>query len=105
MDENYILELLRMPQTVMAKMVWGLQKRNKELETELFYAQLCSDTEREIQEALIRHLSAEIDKQYAKKQNETITGNSERHTVRFSLGGFSVSLSVPRIREKSNNLP
>ena len=100
MNEDYILELLRMPQTVTAKMVWGLQKRNNELETELFYSQLCSNVEREIQEALIRHLSAEIDKHDAKTQDETITGNGKRHTVRFSVGGFSVSLSMPGIWKK-----
>ena len=100
MDENYILELLRMPQTVMAKMIWGLQKRNEELESTLFYSQLCADCEKEIQEALIKHLSAEIDKQYDKAKNVCNPGNSERHTVRFSVGGFSVSLSMPRIWKK-----
>ena len=105
MDENYILELLRMPQTVMAKMVWGLQKRNNELETELFYSQLCSNVEKEIQEALIRHLSAEIEKHNVKEQDVCNPRDGKRHTVRFSLRGFSVSLSMPRVWEKSNNLP
>ena len=105
MNEDYILELLRMPQTVMAKMIWGLQKRNNELETELFYSQLCSNVEKEIQEALIRHLSAEIDKHDEKAKNVCNPRDGKRHTVRFSVGGFSVSLSVPRIWEKSNNLP
>ena len=100
MNEDYILELLRMPQTVTAKMVWGLQKRNNELETELFYSQLCSNVEKEIQEALIRHLYAEIEKHNVKEQNETISRDSKRHTVRFSVGGFSVSLSMPGIWKK-----
>ena len=100
MDENYILELLRMPQTVMAKMVWGLQKRNNELETELFYSQLCSNVEKEIQEALIRHLSAEIEKHNVKEQDVCNPRDSKRHTVRFSVGGFSVSLSMPGIWKK-----
>lgn len=104
MNENYILELLRMPQTELAKLAYTLKRENADLEGTLFYARATANIIIENQRVLITHLAEEVDRYRDEIQNETATRDGKRHTLRFSFRSFSISLSMPRIWQKLRDL-